>query len=427
MSHHLTRRRLLAGLGASLVAAPFVNLLAGNARAASAGSAKRLLVFFTPNGTIHRHWRPTGGETDFTFAAGSILEPLAAHKGDVVILDELDFHGATNHAPGMRAMLTANGRAGDVGGGKSVDQFVADHLGGSTRFRSLEFGVQTSAWGAGDQTRMSYAGPDLYVSPDDDPRSAWSRMFGDLAGGPEAAERLRRRRGSVLDLARAELHDLRGRLGATERAKLGVHLESLRQVEIGLQDGGATTCELPDAPERGNVYDNDLFPAITRAQIDLAVQALACGLTNVASLQLSHTVGDRIYTWLGISEGHHSLSHTADSDEAQVARFVQAERWNTEQFAYLLGRLDGLPDPEGGTLLDSTLVLWAKELGDGRMHTCESVPWVLAGGGLRTGRYLQLGGAHHAQVLVSICRRFGLTNETFGDPVANGGALEVLS
>jgi len=78
-------------------------------------------------------------------------------------------------------------------------------------------------------------------------------------------------------------------------------------------------------------------------------------------------------------------------------------------------------------MLDTTLVLWAKELGDGRAHTCVDVPWILAGnagGFFRTGRYLSLGGATHDQVLTSVCNAFGLENETFGNGTA--GPLEVL-
>jgi len=51
-----------------------------------------------------------------------------------------------------------------------------------------------------------------------------------------------------------------------------------------------------------------------------------------------------------------------------------------QQFGYLLGRLKALPDPAGkGTLLDSSLVVWCKEMGDSRLHICESVPFILAG------------------------------------------------
>ena len=71
--------------------------------------AKRLVVFFSPNGTSHQYWRPTGTETNFQFDTGSILEPLEALKSDLLILDGIDFHNATNHEGGMAAMLTGGG------------------------------------------------------------------------------------------------------------------------------------------------------------------------------------------------------------------------------------------------------------------------------------------------------------------------------
>ena len=73
---HTTRRRFLRHGAAALLAAPFCDLLTRPARAAEIGGARRLLVLFSPNGTVHQHWRPTGGERDFAFAPGSILEPL---------------------------------------------------------------------------------------------------------------------------------------------------------------------------------------------------------------------------------------------------------------------------------------------------------------------------------------------------------------
>ncbi len=428
MSTGFSRRSFVAGMGASLLAAPFLGLLSRPAHAAAA-RAKRFIVFFTPNGTLHRFWRPQGTETAFTFSPGSILEPLAPHASRLVLLDELDFHGASNHDPGMATMLTGGTGAGSETGGASVDQVIARQLATGTKFASVELGVQTSAWGGITSTRMCYAGAGKFVPPDDSPRNAFTRLFGDLAGGAARMEKLRLRRQSILDGLGDELADLHGRLGQEERVKLEAHLGALREVEKGVQSAAGTGCAVPAEPGRVGVYDNDAFPAIAKLQIDLAVRALACGLTRVASLQLSHTIGDRVYSWLGVSEGHHSLSHIDDGRPDKIAEFVKAERWNAEQFGYLLTQLQETPDPEGGSLLDGTVVLWAKELGDGRMHTCQSVPWVLAGGGgvpWRTGRYLRLGGANHTRVLVSLCHAFGLENRTFGDPASGSGPLGVL-
>ncbi|MEZ4473522.1 MAG: DUF1552 domain-containing protein [bacterium] len=420
-----TRRRFTAGLGAALLAGPFCRLLGGTAHAQGV-APRRLLTFFSPNGTIHRHWRPTGGERDFVLPPGSILEPLGPWRDRLVIVDGLDFFTGDNHEGGQAAMLTNQGGAATPTRGMSLDQYVASRIGADDRFSSLELGVLTDLWGSGRQTRISYRGPGELVHPDADPRRAFDRLFADLAGGPAAAARRRARRLSVLDVARAELADLHQRVGQLERRKLEAHLEALRGVERGLAEGGGG-CGAPTPPDALAPGDNDNAPAILAAQLDLAVLALACGMTRVATVQLSHTVSPLVFRWAGNSDQHHSLSHADDSQVEAVGQFVAAERWVAGQFGALLDRLAGTPDPEGeGSLLDNTVVLWAKEMGDSRAHVCQSVPFVLAGGGLRGGRYLRYPGESHARLLVSICQQLGLDNDTFGDPTTGRDALPGL-
>ncbi len=424
----LNRRRLLRSSAAFLFAAPFARMVTQPARAACPGAAKRLLIFFSPNGTIHSWWRPDGSGSSYSFPSGSILEPLAGLEDQLLLLDGINFIGSDNHEPGMIAMLTGNGDASSETGGMSLDQYVASKLGTSSRFASLELGALTSLWGGSSQTRMSYSGPDELVTPDDDPTHVYTRLFGDLAGGPEAAARILARRQSVLDLVMDEISELEGRLGAEQKVQLEAHLESLRAVEQSLSGGGS--CETPDAPADVSSSSNDAFPDLVKAQIDLAVLALSCGATNVVSVQCSHTISPVAFTWLGQSDLHHSLSHADDTNTSAIAEFVAAERWFSEQFATLVGAMQAATDPEtGAPLLDESVVLWAKELGDGRQHTCEDVPWVIAGdagGAFATGRYLDLGGMGHSRVLVSICQALGLSNETFGDPDCGEGAAEEL-
>ena len=241
----LNRRRFVAGTAASALAAPFVRLLSQPALASDgAGSAKRFLVFFTPNGTIHEHWRPSGGETDFEFPEGSVMESLTPHRDDLLVIDNMDFCTGNNHEGGMAAMLTA-------GGNTSIDQMVADHIGGDSRFASLEVGAQTSLWGGSSQTRMSYR-DGLYVTPDDSPHNVFERLFGDV-GDPLLAARRQR----LLDINRGELNDLRARLGLEERARLDAHLEALDTVERAIT--GGSSCDSPAAPAYYDVNANDNF------------------------------------------------------------------------------------------------------------------------------------------------------------------------
>lgn len=417
-----TRRGFVQSLGASLLAAPFCRLLTGEARAQEGNGPRRLLILYSPNGCIHHRWRPGGGERDFVLREGSVLEPLQRWRERLLIVDGLNFYTGNNHEGGQAAMLTNRGGAGTPTRGMSLDQLVAERIGAADRFPSLEFGVLTDMWGAQGQTRISYRGPRDLVHPDWDPRRAFGRMFGDLVGDADAQARLRRLRRSILDTQRAELTDLHRRVGRAEQQKLQAHLASIRSVEQSLfsEVGG---CAAPEAPDALAPDVNDNGPALLNAQIDLAVTALACGLTHVASIQFSHTVSPVVYTWAGNQDGHHSLSHADDNQEAKVQDFVDAERWMAGRYAHLLDRLEATEDPEtGGTLLDSTVVLWCKEMGDPRLHNCEAVPFVLAGA-VDGGRYLRFEGDSHSKLLVSMSRMFGIDIDTFGDPTTAQGGL----
>jgi hypothetical protein len=402
--HRIDRRRFLQAGATGVLAAPFVRLLNNPAHASTeVGEAARLLVFFTPNGTIHEHWNPSGGESDFSFPVGSVMESLTPHRDQLLVLSDMDFSTGNNHEGGMAAMLTA-------GGSTSIDQLISDHIGGESRFASLELGAQTSLWGGTTQTRMCYRDGN-FVGPDDSPFNVFDRLFGDV-GDPVLLERRQR----LIDINRGEINDLRSRLGVEERHGLDAHLEAMDAVERAIS--GGSSCDSPVSSAYYDVNSNDNFPLVAQQQLDLAVLALSCGMTNVASVQLSHTVGPTVFTWLDQSDGHHSLSHAADENPADVANFIACERWYAEQFSYLLDQLASSTDPAtGAPMLDNTVVVWAQELGDGRMHTCEAVPWVIAGnagGFFRTGRKVSLSGTTHDGVLLSLAHAFGLELETVG-------------
>ena len=421
------RRELLFGLGASLVAAPFINLLEERtAKAGDPAPGPNLVVLFTPNGTIPKLWKPTGQGASYDFAPGSILEPLAKNKADLLVCGGVDFVGFSNHAPGMRGMLTANQTPTGVAeatftGMTSVDQCVAAVVGKNTRFSSLDLGVQTSAWGGNEQTRTSYANGAM-ISPEDDPSGAFTTMFQDLLLASDVRASLAYKRKSVLDLTRKQIGTLRNNLGREEQYKLDAHLASLAGVEKSLSSGGG--CGAPTPPDAVDPYDNDAFPAIGKAQMDNAILALSCGMTRVLTLQWSHTVSPTAFRWINVQEGHHDLSHKDDADAAGVANFVATERWYAEQFAYFINQLKSTPSGNG-TLFDNTVVLWAKELGDSRQHDGINVPFIFAGkgGGLKIGQYVDFKGARHEQVLNTVCRLMGLS-DAYGP--SGTGALSIV-
>ena len=138
-------------------------LTSGPARAVA--HPKRLIVFFSANGTIDAAWRPEGGEKDFVL--GEILAPLDPHRSHLTILGGIDaessYHGPgdNSHWNGMGHMLTGTelvGLGGGVftGGGVSVDQRIAQQVGASTKLASLELALQWSQ--AVSMTRTTWLG-----------------------------------------------------------------------------------------------------------------------------------------------------------------------------------------------------------------------------------------------------------------------------
>ena len=448
----MKRRDLLRGGAAALLALPFVRALERGAQAhAPSGFAKRLIIFYHPDGVPGPSsngdpsaWHPSGNDTQYTLPP--VLASLQPFHDRCVFFRGLSM-GSTDvgsHPGGAKKLLTAV----DGGNGISIDQRLAQTVGAGDPFHSLYLGAMANQNGASGDKHISYVAPGVTATPEDDPVTAFARVFGGggstTTGGtdPRAARRL-----SVLDRAKGDLDQLRGTLGGGERAKLDLHLESVREVEqriMAMQGGGGgASCQMPSIDATGidasTLYAADRFPQILRAQTDLMVQAMACGLTRVGVLQSSiHTselimsrfagtpMYDPAFDMRSHQASHYGASH--DLGHREYAAYVQQTTWWAQQFAYLLGQLAARPE-DGGTMLDHSLVLCCTEVCDGNTHGHDDMPFILAGGGsgrIRTGRLLQLGYRRHADLLLSIANAMGDGLTGFGD-ASNGGVPGLLA
>lgn len=386
-------------------------------------------------GTIFDAWRPTGGEEDFQLQG--ILASLQPFRDKLLVLEGLDQTVVTQgwisgHDPAMASLLTGVEIMQDDlfehgqttygwAGGISIDQAIAEHLAGQTAFASIEAGVRA------DQSmpnfRMSYKGAAQPVAPENDPTALYARLFGELDLDDAELARLRARRGSAIDYVLEDLAALQATVGTDDRIKIEAHLQAARDIETRLDDLGA--CAGPMAPAAGfDPLAEESFVPVGDAHMDLLVEALACDLTRVASLQWHNEGSTQRFTWLGHTEHHHALSHAG-----QAQPLVEIYTWYAERMAYLLDRLDSIPEGDG-TLLDHTVVAWVTPMGHGDTHSSANLPVVLAGGGggfLRTGRYLDLGGRSFNDLLVTLGNAMGLPIDTFGDPSHCTGPLLALT
>jgi hypothetical protein len=423
----LDRRRFLRGLGGAALALPLLESL--DVRPARAQAfPRRLVIVFTANGMPVSSWKPTGSEKSFTLSP--ILAPLTGHQKDLIVLSGVDmessYHGVGDgmHTNGMAHMLTGTEMI-DTGfgtfwsGGISVDQFIAQKVGVSTRYGSLELGVGESS--ATAKGRMCYLGAGQPVPPETSPQKAFDRLF-----GPSSKDRTDRRK-SVLDAVDEDLGALEKQLGKDDARKVGAHLDAVREIEKRLAI--PATCDASSLLLPGE----SSFTLDGQAQMDILVRALACDLTRVATLQWSASTSNVVFSWLGIDEPHHTLSHYSPTDAPAQAKLLNINRWYAQKFANLLSAMKAVPEGDG-TLLDHSVVLWCNELGDGELHARRDMPYVLAGrcgGAFETGRFVQLGGAAagatHNNLLVSLCQAMQLDVQTFGNPAYCTGPLSGLS
>lgn len=419
------RREFLRTLGFSAAALPFVGGL--GAADAAAPPRRRIIFVFSPNGTVPDEFWPDANGADFAFKR--ILEPFGPYRDRTLML-----RGVSNrvrgdgdgHMRGMSCLLTGIELfPGNIQGGSdtpagwasgiSIDQEISRFLQAApatrTRIGSLTLGVavpnRADPW-----TRWSYAGPDQPLTPLDDP----SRVFQRLYGGVKDRETL----GSVLDPVASELGGLAAKAAPEDREILDRHLTHIRELERKLQqsDGGPQLHPVPPPDPRLELV-NDRIPDISRAQIELLVGALANDDIRVATLQYTNSVGQARMTWLGIPDGHHSLSHDPDQAKESHGKLVKINAWFAGEIAHLAKRLSEIPEPGGqGTLLDNTTILWTNELGKGNSHSPDNLPFVLLGGGLgfKTGRCLDLGGVAHNRLWLAIAHGFGHGVATFGKP-----------
>jgi hypothetical protein len=455
MKHRLSRRSVLRTGAGGLFALPLLNEV--TASAAITDYPKRLIVCFSPNGTIPEAWLPTGSGPSFALA--QIMQPLEAHKQDLIVVDNLDQPSAKNgpggdaHGVGTGCLLNgtevlageefAAGMGGPGSGwpgGITVDQLVADRIGKTTKFASLEY--TTKRMPGNIWSRLSYRGPALPVTPMDSPADAFDRVFAAQVGDAETLARLKAQRKSILDNSLGEFQALAGTLTGADRAKLESHLTALRDIESRLDTLGATgsNCTTPTRSSLGSskepIYytsieetepENDLdIPERHTAIRNMVVSALACDLTRVASIILAPSRSPIAMSWLGIQEAHHQLSH----DQA-IDKLIQIDQFYAAEVAKLIADLKAIPEGDG-TMFDSTLLVWCNELGLGWTHSHDHLPFMLAGsaqGYFKTGQLVTASdGTAQNDLLVSICHGMGLSDvTTFGNPAYCKGPLPGLT
>jgi hypothetical protein len=158
---------------------------------------------------------------------------------------------------------------------------------------------------------------------------------------------------------------------------------------------------------------------------DLLVLAFQTDSTRVATLLLAHDGSNRSFDQIGISEGHHDLTHHMNRKD-WIDKVADIDLWYVKQFAKFLEKLQQTKDVDDKPLLHNSMIVYGSGNADANRHTHVNLPLLLAGAGggtFSTGRYVDHESKPMTNLFLGLAHRLGLRDlERFGDstgPLAN--------
>jgi hypothetical protein len=442
---------MLKGAG-TLLGLPLLEAMSTMARAAGAGAPPvRTAFMFWPNGVNPNHWTPKGKGSSFELSP--ILQPLAEHRDDIIVLSGLK-NKASNTGDGHYVKCsgwltgtTINKTTGkDLNAGNiSVDQLIAKQIGGGSVLPSLELGIDPVTTGVDTNvnytrvygSHIAWSSPTNPVPCEINPRLAFDRLFRKKNRDAGSASDDK----SVLDLVLEDAKDLHRSLGKADQQKLDQYLDSVRAVErrIANDEKGLSAGNVdPAALEQVKKLDAKISKAFggidlerqlgsrprfdhtehVRLMLDIMALAFWTDSTRVSSFMFGNAVSGKNFSFLdGVKGGFHEISHHQNK-AGQMEQYKRINIWHTQQFAYFLSRLKGIEE-NGKPLLHNTQIMWGSALRDGNKHQPENLPTVLAGqagGKLRTGRHLVSDpGTPLCNAYVSMIENAGAKGSKFAD------------
>ncbi len=452
----ISRRFVLRGLGGAGLALPLLESLAPRGAKAGGAVTPPYAIFFRQANGVgcaqntdvgsepERFWPTTFGALTPATMEGRAVGELSDYADRILAVGvNKEFYDyGDGHANGAIQALTARpanvpgAGGGSEASGESLDHRIGAELNLDGRESMFMYAGSSGGWLGGPC--ISHRGAANRRAPLHNPVNAYMQMMG--IDSDQFATLIARQR-SINDLVKAEMDTLLARpeLSAQDRQRLELHQQSVRDLENGLSCNLTEDQEAQlDGAAAGYESNNgDQVLAATRAHMDIAALAVACGYTRSVAIQVGNgNDGNTRYRNLETDQemenyhflSHRRLSHGSDgaviSDSDVLHHYV--DRHFAMTFRHLLDRLSEYIMPDGQTLLDAGFSCWFNDSGNGPGHSARNVPHIIAGsagGFLRQGEYIQLEDiTNHARVMNALGSAAGLRDANgdlisdFGDP-----------
>ena len=442
----ISRRSFIRGAGGALLALPWMESI--SLATSRSVPPMRMAFFYVPIGVVRRGFFP--GEAAAEIPKGNsppiidtswlktqvglqpiqwtkTLQPLEKVQDKVTLITGMDrtFQNGTDVHAQCASCFLSSAEPFSISESawpldRTLDQMVGDHVGETTPFRTLELSCNSHKDNLESIyfDNISWYGTGHVAPSIRDPRKVYRRLF--------ATQEIQRFR-NVTDLVLEDAHSLRLELGYNDRQKFGEYFESIRTIEKQMDRLEKMKAELAEVsmeePTEAYLPRGEYISLMG----DLMIVALQTGLTNVATIMVGPERWNTPFMFEGLFDkpmSHHLMSH---NQRVYVDQLLQVDRFNMEQFAYLVEKMDSIQESNGTSLLDNTLFTYGSGLGDGSTHQYSDLPIVVAGkaqGKFRTGNHLHCpDGTPLANLWLTQAQTMGLNIDKFADST---GTLKLL-
>ncbi len=421
----LPRRTFLKGAGATL-ALPFLDAMlpALTPMARAATRTPRVGFIYISNGTDMERWNPQTVGPDFEFSP--ILKPLEPLRQSTLVVSGTGnkIGGANTHPGASAGWLTGVDakmtEGDDVENGISIDQVIAQRVGGDTLFPSLEIATEDFSSAIGScaggysciyENTISWSSATTPVPMEINPRVLFERLFGRAGTATQRAIRMRNEK-SVLDSVRREVEALQVTLGAGDRRRFGDYLDNLREIEQRIQQTekrNTTNVTIPDAPV-GIPESHDEHLSL---MFDLMAVAFQADLTRVFTFYTTRELSQMTYPTAGVTEPHHSVSHHSNDPEKLQAMMLIGRHYS-QHVARFAQKLQSMPEA-GGTVFDDSMICYGSGMSNSNVHSHVDLPLVVLGGHFKGNRHLRFEGQPLANVWLTLADKAGVRIDTIGN------------
>jgi len=429
MNHHVSRRRFLQSSSALIALPTLESLSFGRYAAPMAAPPKRMIFCGFGWGVTESSWYPdiTKPGTDYTLPPG--LAPLARHKKDFTVVQNLWNKFANEGHWGSTMWLTGANRYAEPGqsfhNSVSADQVAAALLGRDTRFESLQVVGSDSAGGSGHGPGLSLAW-DVRGKPvggQNGPIELYRRLFLKDSTPVEQQKAMLAQRRSVLDTVKDNAAKLQRDLNKADSAKLDEYFQGIRDIETQIsKEERWIGLPQPKAP-----VDEPKSVLNGREEIRLVYELMAAAIqTDLTRVLTYRQPVSTLLTSIDVKVHPHDMSHYHGVLGEKLDASQRRDAAQSELLAGLIDKLKATKEADGSRLFDHTCLVYGSNLRTG--HSLDNCPTVIAGGGagIKLGQHIAAPkGTPLCNLWLSLLQGVGVNAERHGD--STGPLKEVLA